>query len=284
MKFIKFIGSVITYIQNHFKAMLFFLILFLVFGNLKERDLRPPNLATVKIEDQIIDVEKSLNKIERLERDDRIKGVLLIIDSPGGALAPSVELSMAVKRLNEKKPVIAYALGSMTSGSYYAGIWSKKIIANPGAFIGSIGVLFQTPNIKELTDKIGIKEQIITAGAYKQMGTYTREWTPKERAALKELIDSAYKMFINDVAKARGLNPKDYKKFADAKVFIAKKAKEVGLIDEVGSLHRAKEELIRECNITNPIWQRPDKMEQFLNEIKTVTKSYVTSFLNSSLR
>ena len=150
---------------------------------------------------------------------------------------------MAIKRLNAVKPVIAYASGSMTSGSYYASIWTNKIIANPGAFIGSIGVLFQAPNIKPLADKLGITEQVITAGDFKQMGTFTREWTPLERGALRELIDDAYKIFTTDVANARGLKIEDAKQFANAKVFIAHKAKKAGLIDEVGSLYIAKREL-----------------------------------------
>lgn len=87
---------------------------------------------------------------------------------------------MAVKRLAEQKPVVAYALGS-TIRSYYALIWTDYIMANPGAFIGSIGVLFQSPNIAELAKKLGISEQVITAGDYKQMGTFTREWTAKEK-------------------------------------------------------------------------------------------------------
>ena len=210
-------GSILSFIQNHFKAMLFLLIVALIFGS--HEKLETPNLAIVKIEGEILNVEEILETIDKAYKDEHIKGVLLHVDSPGGALAPSIELSMAVKRLSEKKPVVAYAAGSMTSGSYYASIWSDHIMANPGAFIGSIGVLFQAPNVAELAKKLGISEQIITAGDYKQMGTFTREWTAKEKGALKELINDAYTLFVSDVAKARGLDASSPNSFANAQVF-----------------------------------------------------------------
>ena len=177
------IGAVLGYIQNHFKAMLFILLLVLIFGS--QEELNNPNLAVVKIEGEILNIEEILENIDKADKDEHIKGVLLHVDSPGGALAPSIELSMAVKRLSVHKPVVAYAAGSMTSGSYYASIWANHIIANPGAFIGSIGVLFQAPNVAELAKKLGISEQIITAGDYKQMGTLRESGHPKSAAHSK---------------------------------------------------------------------------------------------------
>ena len=264
----RWIGKIISYINNHFKAMLFLLLLFFIFNPFEQDALINPNLATIRLEGEIGKIDKVLEEIDLVINDKNIKGVLLHVDSPGGALAPSIELSMAIKRLNEIKPVIAYAAGSMTSGSYYASIWTRKIIANPGAFIGSIGVLFQAPNIKPLADKLGISEQIITAGDYKQMGTFTRKWNTLEREALEELIGDAYSLFTTDVAKARELKIKDVKKFANARVFIAKKAKNVGLIDEVGSLFIAQKELEKLSHVENPIWQKPDQIDMFLKELK----------------
>jgi protease-4 len=269
----RWIGKVISYINNHFKAMLFLLLLFFVFSPFSNEALEQPNLTTIKLEGEISNIDKVLTQIESASADTNIKGVLLQVDSPGGALAPSIELSMAIKRLNEIKPVIAYAGGSMTSGSYYASIWTRKIIANPGAFIGSIGVLFQAPNIKPLADKLGISEQVITAGEYKQMGTFTREWSDKERGALKELIDDAYALFTNDVSSARGLKISQAKDFANARVFIAHKAKQVGLIDEVGSLYSAQKELEGLSGVDNPIWQKPSELDNFLKELKTSASS-----------
>lgn len=264
----RWIGKVISYINNHFKAMLFITLLAFIFNPFSEKNLEQPNLTTIRLEGQIASIDKTLAQIDQAILDSNIKGVLLQVDSPGGALAPSIELSMAIKRLNQIKPVVAYASGSMTSGSYYASIWTRKIIANPGAFIGSIGVLFQAPNIQPLAEKLGIKEQVISAGEYKQMGTFTREWSPKERAGLKELIDDAYELFINDVSNARGLKKERAKEFANARVFIAKKAQNIGLIDEVGSLYSAKKEIEKLSNVQKPIWEKPSEMDMFLKELK----------------
>ncbi len=261
------IGAIFNYIQNHFKAMLFLLLLVLIFGS--QDELKTPNLAIVKLEGEILNIEEILENIEKAQSDENIKGVLLHVDSPGGALAPSIELSMAVKRLAEKKPVVAYAGGSMTSGSYYASIWSNYIIANPGAFIGSIGVLFQAPNVAELAKKLGISEQVLSAGEYKQMGTFTREWTQKERGALKSLIDDAYDLFVKDVATARGLNLAKPDEFANAQVFIASKALNVHLIDEIGSLSSAKSKVEELANVTHPVWQKPDAMDKWMKRLES---------------
>lgn len=264
----KWLGKVISYINNHFKAMLFITLLIFIFNPFSEKNLEQPNLKIIKLEGQIERIDKTLAQIDQAIMDQNIKGVLLQVDSPGGALAPSIELSMAIRRLNQIKPVVAYASGSMTSGSYYASIWTRKIIANPGAFIGSIGVLFQAPNIQPLAEKLGITEQVISAGEYKQMGTFTREWSPKERAGLKELIDDAYELFINDVSNARGLKKERAKEFANARVFIAKKAQDIGLIDEVGSLYSAKKEIENLANVQTPMWEKPSEMDLFLKELK----------------
>lgn len=264
------IGAVLGYIQNHFKAMLFVLLVVLIFGS--QDEFKHPNLAIVKVEGEILNVEEILDLIDKADKDPLIKGVLLHVDSPGGALAPSIELSMAVKRLAEHKPVVAYAAGSMTSGSYYASIWANHIMANPGAFVGSIGVLFQAPNVSELAKKLGISEQIITAGEYKQMGTFTREWTAKEKGALKELIDDAYTLFVKDVATARGLNLGKPNEFANAQVFIASKALNVHLIDEIGSLNDAKMKVQELASVSNPVWEKPDKMDKWMKKLESSSK------------
>lgn len=264
------IGAILSYIQNHFKAMLFLLLLVLIFG--AQEELSTPNLAIIKLEGEITQIDEILENITKATQDEHIKGVLLHVDSPGGALAPSIELSMAIKRLSEHKPVVAYAAGSMTSGSYYASIWADHIMANPGAFIGSIGVLFQAPNVAELAKKLGISEQIITAGEYKQMGTFTREWSAKEKGALKELIDDAYALFVSDVAKARGLDASNPNSFANARVFIAQKALHVKLIDTIGSLHEAKAKVEELSAVQSPVWEKPDKMDKWMKKLEGSSK------------
>jgi len=167
----------------------------------------------------------------------------LIVNSPGGAVAPSVEISYAIKELKKKKPVVVYASGILASGSYYASIWADEIIANPGSMVGSIGVIMEGADLSGLMSKIGIKTQTVQAGKYKKVGTPDRPWKPYERAELNKVIQDTYNMFTSDVAAARHLKLAQKESWADAHIFTARQAKRVGLIDEVGVLSNAKEPL-----------------------------------------
>jgi len=259
------LGAVLDFIQRYFKALIFLLILFLLFSS-SEEVLKEPNLMKIELTGVIEDYEKFMEQFKEAEKNN-IKGVLFVVDSPGGSVAPSIEISLAIKRLKAKKPVIAYAAGTMASGSYYASIWADKILANPGAVIGSIGVLFEGANIEELLKKIGVKEQSITAGKYKQIGTIMREWKPYERAELEKIIRDTYDMFVSDVAKARGLDINKSSQFADAHVFTARMAKKVGLIDEVSSVYEAEKEVEKLSKVKNPVWKEADKFDKFMSKI-----------------
>jgi protease-4 len=166
----------------------------------------------------------------------------------------------------------------MASGSYYSSIYAKKIIANPGAIVGSIGVIMESSNLKELMDKIGIKPQLVKQGTYKEAGTPTREWTPQERAELERLTKDTYDLFVSDVAKARGLDINDSKAYADAHIFLAQRAKKVGLIDEVGIISQAKETLAKESNVTKPVWKKKDKLESFMEELSSKALLQIQSY------
>ncbi len=269
------ITALLAFIQRYFKSIIFLTILFVLFAPLGKENLRPTNLMKIELKGPIFDSEQFLAQIEEAQKSN-IKGVLLDVNSPGGSVAPSIEMALAVKRLKESKPVVAYASGTMASGSYYASIYSSKIIANPGAMIGSIGVIFQSANFKELADKIGIKEQTVKAGKYKQIGTPTREWKPFEREELQRMIDDTYDMFVTDVAKARGLDKSKKDEFADAHVYTARLAKKVGLIDEVGSIYDAKKEIEKLSGVSFPAWKKRDKIDRLMDKfaIEGVSKLF----------
>jgi protease-4 len=210
-----------------------------------------------------------IEEIQKAQNNPRIKGVLFTVNSPGGAVPPSIEIAYAIKELQKHKPVIAYASGIMASGSYYSSIYANKIIANPGSIIGSIGVIMESANIKELMDKIGIKPQIVKQGTYKEAGTPTREWTPEERSELERLTKDTYDLFVKDVATARGLEINNSSTYADAHIFSAKRAKEVGLIDAIGTKTIAKKAVAALAKIKNPVWKEKDKFETFIDKLGT---------------
>ena len=275
MNFIKKIFSPITgtlsYIQNHFKAMIFVLILFLLFAPNDGEDLTPNNLQQINLVGPIMEVSEVLEQIESATKDDAIKGVLFSIDSPGGAVAPSIELAYAIKRLKEKKPVVAYAAGTIASGSYYASIWADEIIVNPGSMVGSIGVIMQGADLSELMQKIGIKSQSVQAGKYKKVGTGDRAWTPYEVNELNKVINGTYDMFTQDVAEARGLDIKKRDMYANAHIFTASQAKDVGLVDSLGVSYDAKLKLIELSGVSKPVWNKENKFDKIMKKLSAST-------------
>lgn len=279
------IGATLNYIQNHFKAMVFVLILFLIFAPSEEANLNPVNLQQIKLVGPIFDAAEVVEKIDKAREDKKIKGVLLDVNSPGGAVAPSVEIAYAIKRLKEVKPVIVYASGTIASGSYYASIWANEIIANPGSMIGSIGVVMQGADVSELMDKIGIKTQSIQAGKYKKVGTGDREWKDYEVKELEKVIYGVYDMFTKDVADARGLEYEKRDVYADAHIFTASQAKEVGLVDTIGVRYDAKKKLETLSGVAFPEWSKEDKFDKLMKKLTATTSASIhTYFPELSLR
>ncbi|WP_201523058.1 signal peptide peptidase SppA [Aliarcobacter butzleri] len=279
--------AILDFITKYFKTIVFLTIIYVVFFNSDEERITTKstaNLQKIELVGPIIDVSKTLENIEKAKTDTNIKGVLLVVDSPGGAVAPSVEVAYAIKELKQIKPVVVYASGVIASGSYYASIWADKIIANPGSMVGSIGVIMQGVNTKELMDKIGIQTQTVKAGKYKESGTPTRKWTEFEEKQLQSVIDDTYNMFITDVATARNLDIKNYTSFADAKIFTSKQAKDVGLVDEVANITVAQKTLAELSKVENPIWKKEDKFEKFMDKLVSEAVSQISMNFVSGLK
>ena len=277
------IGAVLGFINKYFKSLIFLLILFLIFAGGESAQQKGANLAQLSLSGVIMDDSEILEKIETLKNDEAIKGVLLLIDSPGGALSPSVEISLAIKSLNSRKPVIAYAKGTMASGSYLGGVWASKIYANPGSFIGSIGVIMQGLDVSEAAAKLGFAEQIVKAGELKEAGTMMRKWSDAERASLQALVDESYELFTREVAQARSLDLRKRDTWANARVFLASGAKDVGLIDEVGSLEDAKSALVKASGVADPIWQEPSAYEKMMDKLANKSESLVRGAFGAKL-
>ena len=262
--------AILDFITKYFKTIVFLTIMYFIIvpsdENLVDSNIHA-NLQKIELSGPIMDVSKTLEDIQKAKEDKNIKGILFVVNSPGGAVAPSVELAYAIKELKDIKPVVVYASGVIASGSYYASIWANKIIANPGSMVGSIGVIMQGVNVEELMQKIGVSTQTVKAGKYKESGTPTRKWFDYEEKQLQSVIDDTYNMFISDVASARNLDVKNHNLFADAKIFTSKQAKEVGLVDEVATLSYAQDSLISLSKVENPVWKKEDKFEKFMNKL-----------------
>lgn len=261
--------ATMKFIQEHFKAMLFLLILFFVFAPSSKDELQQNNLQEIILSGPIVEVNDVVEQIDEAAKNEHIKGILFTIDSPGGAVAPSIEVAEAIKRAKDKKPVVVYAKGLLASGGYYASIWANEIIANPGAMVGSIGVIIQGANLKELMDKIGIQTQSIQAGKFKKVGTADRAWSGFEIEELEKVIQDTYNTFTNDVATARNLDIAKRDEFANAHIFTASQAKDVGLIDSIGVGFDAKNRLATLSNVDNPLWNKEDKFDKLFKKLSS---------------
>lgn len=278
--FFKALGCGIKFINTYFKAFVLLLIVIWILMPSANSSSNLANLERIDLKGEIFDSSAVLEKIINAKNDSNIKGVLFVIDSPGGAFAPSMELALAIKDLKIKKPVLVYASGTMASGSYLAGVGANKILANPASFIGSIGAIMQGADLSGLANKLGIKEQTIQAGEFKSAGTFARAWNENERNFLQGLIDQSYDLFTGFVAKERALDLNKKDQWANARVFLAAKAKELGLIDELSNYENAKKELEKLANVSNPVWKEEDKIDKFLNRLEGQTSSLISKSLS----
>lgn len=177
--------------------------------------------------------------IRKYGKEDRVKAIVLRINSPGGGVGPSQEIYTEVKKLKNKKIVVA-SIGALgASGGYYIACGADKIVANPGSITGSIGVIVEFVNMKELVEKIGIKGMVVKSGKLKDTGNPFRDMTAREKEVLKNLVDNIHVQFVEAVADGRKLAKSKVEKIADGRVFSGQQAKALGLIDFLGDFYDA---------------------------------------------
>lgn len=191
-------------------------------------------------------------------RDPRVKALVIFIDSPGGSAAAAQEIFHAIRRFKERtgKPVIA-AMGDISaSGGFYVACAADKIYALPSTLTGSIGVIWQSVNVEHLLTNLGIKPETLKAGQFKDIGSFFRSMTQKERELLQQMLNDVHNQFIADVAKGRNLPIEKVRSIADGRILTGKQAKALGLVDELGSLDDALREARRQVNLpeTAPVW------------------------------
>lgn len=193
-------------------------------------------IALVHIEGLITDSEETMEELKEYVKNPAIKAIVLRIDSPGGAVAPSQEIYEEVRKAAAKKNVLV-SMGSVAaSGGYYIASPATRIIANPGTLTGSIGVIMEIPNIEGLMNKLGIKTEVVKSGRHKDIASIFRGIGEEERVILQGVLDNVHEQFIKAVAEGRKMLPEDVKKIADGKVFTGEQALKIGLIDELGNL------------------------------------------------
>jgi protease-4 len=177
--------------------------------------------------------------LSALRDDTRVRALVVDIDSPGGSAATAEQIHLDIAKVAARKPVVAFIRGSGLSGGYLASCAATKVVAIPTAIVGSIGVISIRPVISELLQRLGVKVFVTKAGTFKDMFQPFREPTDEEQKKLQSLMDEYYDWFVRAVAHTRHLQPKKVRSLATGEMFTARKAKELGLVDELGDLDTA---------------------------------------------
>jgi len=208
-------------------------------------------IAVVPVEGVIDDeMAKTVNRhLKQYGDDSRVKAIILRVDSPGGGVSASQEIYREVKRVKEeKKKKVVISMGSVAaSGGYYIAAPADKIFANPGTITGSIGVIAEWLNYKELAEWAKLKPVTFKSGEFKDTGSPTRELTDAEKKYFQAMIDELYGQFVGAVTEGRlgkgeagvELNRDRVAQLADGRVYTGEAARKNGLVDEIGNYEDA---------------------------------------------
>jgi protease-4 len=207
-------------------------------------------IAVITIENEIRESKKIVEMLLAAEEESEIKAIILRIDSPGGAVAPTQEIYEEVRRIDRKKPIYASFGSVAASGGYYIGAATRKIWASSGTLTGSIGVIMQMADLSELFKFAKYKPETIKAGRYKDIGNPARPMTDEERAFLTDLLAGTHKQFMDDISAVRKDRlKKDITELAQGQIFHGTEAKEFGLVDEIGGLWQAGRAIHKELKL-----------------------------------
>ncbi|MGX7700417.1 signal peptide peptidase SppA [Enterococcus mundtii] len=180
--------------------------------------------------------EDFLKQIEAIEADERVSGILLEVNSPGGGVYESAEIANLLNEVRTERdlPMYVSMKNMAASGGYYISAQADKIFATEETVTGSIGVIMSGLNYSGLLEKIGVEDTTIKSGALKDMGSATRPETEQDHAVLQAYIDNAYNRFVKVVSEGRNKSEDEVKKVADGRIYDGVQAKEAGLVDEIG--------------------------------------------------
>lgn len=224
------------------------------------RKASTPAVGIVRIEGPSADSLKYLDIIREFEEDDRVRAVILRIDSPGGRVGPSQEIYEAVLRLKESKPVLASMSSAGASGAYYIACAADSIYALSGTMTGSIGVIMEFFDVSGGLQRLGVAAESITGGELKDAGSMFRPMTESERRYFEEMARDVHEQFKDAVAAGRGMSRQEVDGYADGRVLTGRQALSAGLIDRLGGLDAVIEEARKRAGIEGKpriVWRQP---------------------------
>jgi protease IV len=221
-------------------------------GGSKFSSFSSRKVGLVEISDVIYSSEDYVKQLRDMREDDAVAGVILRVDSPGGAVAPSQEVFEEVMKFRDINKPLVVSMGNLAaSGGYYIASPAFKIFANPGSVTGSIGAIMSFPHYYKLLNKIGVDVEVIKAGELKDVGSPHRESTPREKAYLQAMLNDIHLQFIEDVSRARSIEIDSLRPIADGRIFTGRQALQAGLVDTLGSYEDALSYLKEYCGLSD---------------------------------
>ncbi|MGQ9454965.1 MAG: signal peptide peptidase SppA [Armatimonadota bacterium] len=194
--------------------------------------------------------EDIVAQLDKARKNRTARGIILRINSPGGSAAGSQEIYNAIMRVRKAGKLVYCSMGSVAaSGGYYIASACDKIFADGSTITGSIGVIFETADMSALFRKIGLNPQVIKSGKFKDIGSPSRPMTPEERKLLTNMLMGIYEQFVRDVANGRQLPVPEVRKIADGRLLTGEQAMKAKLVDSLGGLQEATNQLARDVGI-----------------------------------
>jgi len=198
------------------------------------------HVAQITIGGLILDDPARDEALKEVADDDKVKALLVKIDTPGGTYVGGEALYESLRQVGEKKPVVAIMGTTATSAGYMSALGSDHIVARSSTLTGSIGVILQTADVTGLLDKIGIKSVVVKSGPLKAQPNPLEKFLPAARKATEAIIADYFDMFVTLVAERRSLSREQVLKLADGRVFSGRQAKKAGLVDALGAEPEAR--------------------------------------------
>jgi protease-4 len=209
---------------------------------------------------------------DRVEALDRLakssaKAVIVHVDSPGGTTAGSEQLFAALRAVAEKKPTVVVVDGLAASGGYVVAMSADHIVSQETSLVGSIGVLFQYPNITDLLAKLGVKVEEIKSSPLKASPNGFEPTSPEARAAIESIVKDSYDWFRDMVRDRRHLDDAALERVADGRVFTGRQGREVKLVDEIGTEQTAIAWLAKEMKVDPKLRVRDWQLKSRLSDL-----------------
>jgi protease-4 len=242
------------------------LVAFSKFSGADSTDKLTPHLARLSLQGLIVGDKDTIDLIKKIGESSQAKAVLLAIDSPGGTTAGSERIYDELRRLNEKKPVVAVVGTLAASGAYIAALGAEAIVAEGNSLVGSIVVLFQYPNFYKLLDSVGVKVEEVKSSPLKAAPNGFEPTSDAAKAAIASLVADSYGWFKGLVKERRHLDDAELAKVADGRVFTARQGVPLKLVDAIGGEREAVSWLETNKNIAKDLpvrdWKKKSSIER----------------------